>query len=385
MTTIASRIATTIAIGTSFESPSARLDGTTAMTKQDLLGRVRGRRDRVGGEDRERDRLGDAAGAPARTSPAGGPTKHSLERVEHRASRLRAPRRRARAPACHRRSTCRGPRTRLCRVRSPRRRRSIRPRPAWTRRPGARRRHRLRPGGQRAGRRARARRPHGGSRRQERTRLPAAALRTSAARRSSGFGFDRDHLAEAGHRRGRRLRLRDERRQLQHPVRPHRPRDLRHRARRRPHLRPAPRAHLPAARHPDGRDRRVDDRPGAAAAAPGRDPPRLGRPDRAGRPRRAPDPGQGGRPEARRSSTGPAASGSPRSRGSARRRSSPPTWSARRATCSCSSRDDGRARRAAGAHRVGRRATDAGRDRRRRQRRAVHRQRPRRAPATRCC
>ena len=32
--TIASRIATAIEIGTSFESPSARLDGTTAMTNR---------------------------------------------------------------------------------------------------------------------------------------------------------------------------------------------------------------------------------------------------------------------------------------------------------------------------------------------------------------
>ncbi len=50
------------------------------------------------------------------------------------------------------------------------------------------------------------------------------------------------------HRRGRSFRLCDERRQLQHPLRPHRPRDLRHRARRRPDLRPAPRPHLPTPR-----------------------------------------------------------------------------------------------------------------------------------------
>ena len=58
------------------------------------------------------------------------------------------------------------------------------------------------------------------------------------------------------HRRGRRVRVGDERRQLEHPLRPHRARDVRDRARRRPHLRPAPRADLPTARHPDGRDRR---------------------------------------------------------------------------------------------------------------------------------
>ena len=138
------------------------------------------------------------------------------------------------------------------------------------------------------------------SRSSTRTDAPSGACPpTSAARPIVGFGFDRDHLAEAGIERGRCVRVGDERRQLQHPVRPHRARDLRDRARRRPHLRPAPRAHLPTARHPDGRDRRVDDRPGAAAAAAGRDPPRLGRPDRPGRPRRAPDPAQGRRPEAR--------------------------------------------------------------------------------------
>ena len=83
-------------------------------------------------------------------------------------------------------------------------------------------------------------------------RLPA----DFRAARSSGFGFDRDHLAEAGHRRGRRVRVGDERRQLQHPLRPHRARDVRDRTRRRPHLRPAARAHLPTPRHPDRRDRR---------------------------------------------------------------------------------------------------------------------------------
>ena len=41
--------------------------------------------------------------------------------------------------------------------------------------------------------------PHGRGDRQERRRVPQAApARTSRARRSSGFGFDRDHLVEAG-------------------------------------------------------------------------------------------------------------------------------------------------------------------------------------------
>ncbi len=34
-----------------------------------------------------------------------------------------------------------------------------------------------------------------------------------------GFGFDRDHLAQAGIERGRSFRLGDERRQLEHPLR----------------------------------------------------------------------------------------------------------------------------------------------------------------------
>ena len=67
------------------------------------------------------------------------------------------------------------------------------------------------------------------------------------------------------HRGGRRARRGDERRQLQHPRRPGRPGELRHRARRRPHLRPAARGDLPAPRDHDRGDRRVDDRPGACA------------------------------------------------------------------------------------------------------------------------
>ena len=75
-----------------------------------------------------------------------------------------------------------------------------------------------------------------------------------------------------GHRRGGSAGFGDQRRQLQHPVRAHRTRDVRHRAGRRPHLRPAARAHLSTARDPDGRDRLVDDRSGAAPAPPRRRP-----------------------------------------------------------------------------------------------------------------
>ena len=69
------------------------------------------------------------------------------------------------------------------------------------------------------------------------------------------------------HRGGRGARRRDQRRQLEHPRRPRRPRDLRHRAGRRPHLRPAPGRDLPAPRHPHRRHRAVDDRAGAAPAS----------------------------------------------------------------------------------------------------------------------
>ena len=140
------------------------------------------------------------------------------------------------------------------------------------------------------------------------------------------------------HRRGRRLRVGDERRQLQHPVRPHRTRDVRDRARRRPHLRPAPRAHLPTARHPDGRDRRrgrptrccggcCPTRPATTGSTP------TGKVGLVERP--IPPAAVGHKLGAAQQAR--AASGSPRCRGSVRRRSSRATWSARKATCSCSS------------------------------------------------
>ena len=72
-----------------------------------------------------------------------------------------------------------------------------------------------------------------------------------------------------GSRRPRRRRggRGDERRQLQHHGGASRARDLRGRARRGSHLRPAPRRDLPAARHPDRRHRGLDDRPGPASPA----------------------------------------------------------------------------------------------------------------------
>ena len=147
-------------------------------------------------------------------------------------------------------------------------------------------------------------------------RLPTA----SAGYRIVGFGFDRDTLIEAGIERGRRPRRGDERRQLQHHVGPGRPRDLRGRAGRRPHLRPPPCGDLPAARHPDRRDRVVDDRPGHAAAPPRRAPGRVGRRERPGLPGRARPPGRVGRPQARRARASRDGSRSSRSPASARAR-----------------------------------------------------------------
>ena len=46
--------------GPACRGPSARLDAADRGDEEDLLGGVRGRRDRVGGEDRQRDRLRDA-------------------------------------------------------------------------------------------------------------------------------------------------------------------------------------------------------------------------------------------------------------------------------------------------------------------------------------
>ena len=107
--------------------------------------------------------------------------------------------------------------------------------------------------------------------------------RLRRARRSSGVGFDRDRLRRRRHRAGRRARRRHQRRQLEHPRGPGRPGDLRHRAGRRPHLRPPPGRHLRAARHPHHRHRAVGHRAGAAPHPPGPAARRLDRPERQGR------------------------------------------------------------------------------------------------------
>ncbi len=125
--------------------------------------------------------------------------------------------------------------------------------------------------GLRAGRRRRS--PHTLSSRATRSRSSTRTRRRSAGsardfggRKVTGIGFDRDRLVEAGIEQARRLRRRQQRRQLQHPRRPGRPRDVRRRQRRRPHLRPASGRGLRAARHPDRRDRALDRRPDAAPA-----------------------------------------------------------------------------------------------------------------------
>ena len=95
--------------------------------------------------------------------------------------------------------------------------------------------------------------PHGRRHRPEPVGLPPArpdfAGDTSRASASTATPCSRP-----ASRRRRRLRRGQQRRQLQHPGRAGRPRDVRRRERRGPHLRPAPRRGLPAAGHPHGRD-----------------------------------------------------------------------------------------------------------------------------------
>ena len=200
-----------------------------------------------------------------------------------------------------------------------------------------------------------------------------------------GFGFDRDHLAEAGHRQAGAFasvtngdnsnilcaRIARE--------------TYRHRARRRPHLRPAPRA-----RSTNGsasrRSRPSRGRPiRCCGGSSRRDPPRLGRPHRQGRARRAPDPAAAGRPQAGRAQPARAGCGY---------RGDPVRAGARRHR----RHDRPRRRRA----HVRRRAMDALDELQEHIEPAggalmrvaiagagnvgtVHRQRPGRAPATRCC
>ena len=106
-------------------------------------------------------------------------------------------------------------------------------------------------------------------------RLPPAGLRL---RRPPGHRgrLRPGHPARGGHRGGGRLRRGLQRRQLEHHRRPGGPRDVRHRERRGPHLRPAARRGLPAPGHPDRGHRPLDRRPDAAPAAALRAPSRCG-------------------------------------------------------------------------------------------------------------
>ena len=98
--------------------------------------------------------------------------------------------------------------------------------------------------------------------------------------RITGIGFDRDVLTEAGIERRRRLRRGQQRRQLQHHLRPGGPRVVRRRAGRGPHLRPPAGRGLPAAGHPHRGHRPLDRRPDAAPAAARGRRAAVARPDR---------------------------------------------------------------------------------------------------------
>ena len=79
----------------------------------------------------------------------------------------------------------------------------------------------------------------------------------------------RPRPAEGGrHRAGGVAGRGHERRQLEHPHRPGRPGDVRHRERRGPHLRPPAGGHLPAPRHRHRGHRGVDDGAGDASLLP---------------------------------------------------------------------------------------------------------------------
>ena len=79
-------------------------------------------------------------------------------------------------------------------------------------------------------------------------RRSAGSAPSSPATRSPVSGFDRETLHRGRHRPGRRVRGGQQRRQLQHHLRPGGPGDVRRRARRRPHLRPQAGRGLRAAR-----------------------------------------------------------------------------------------------------------------------------------------
>ena len=132
---------------------------------------------------------------------------------------------------------------------------------------------------------------------------------------------------------GRRVRGREQRRQLEHHRGAGGPRDVRRRERRRPHLRHPPRRDLPAARNSDGGDGEMDRRPDAAPGAPGRRPGPVARPDRDRSARRGPRRPRLDRAPAHRHRGRDRRPGWPSSPGSARARSRRPTRCSRTATC----------------------------------------------------
>ena len=224
-------------------------------------------------------------------------------------------------------------------------------------------------------------------RRQERKeafrRLPPVVRRQD---RSSVSGSTATPRSRRSIDRGRRTRRGHERRQLQHHGGPRRARDLRDRARRRPHLRPSPRRDLPAARHPDRRDvawttdqvlRRLLPGDHAARAGPTR-PARS-----ASSSATFPPVGRAAARPAREPSRFKLVVGHPPRRGAVF--DSRPRRPGRRHPAP--RRRDRTPRRAPGAARRPEAggSTDAGRDRRRRQRRLVHRRASWSRPATTSC
>ena len=158
----------------------------------------------------------------------------------------------------------------------------------------------------------------------------------------TGVGFDREVLLRPGIERGARLRRGEQRRQLQHPRRAGRPRDVRRRQRGRPHLRPGPGRGLPAAGHPDRGDRARGPPTRSCAGCCPRARDRRARPHRRDPARRGARQRRLGRPPADPASSRPPAPGSPSSPASARascRRRTPSSRRATCCTCSCADRD----------------------------------------------
>ena len=272
MTTIASRIATAIAIGTSFESPSARLEPPTATTKR--ISSVAYAVDEIASDEKTASAIVFgirwcscsvvASGRPTRTRLTNATSSDPPSPWERPAADSMPSR-----PVGHR------PVSPIALLRQTAVSDSNRRDQTGTLRRFGRRRESSvhvvvigcgRVGSELAG---------ASSRRATRVavvdknaaRVPAPPGATSPARRSSASASTATTSPQAGIERGRGVRRRSRAATTPTSSCARIAREnLRHRARRRPHLRPPAGADLPAARHPDGRDRRVDHRPGAAAA-----------------------------------------------------------------------------------------------------------------------